>query len=308
MSTEELNDQTIEYQAVDVDIRAWVESSRHDPSLHQKRQVTEIALTAIGLSESLNQQLVLKGGAVMALAFKSDRVTGDVDFSAIPEPNELQKTLVIELNRNLPRAAIKLRYPHLICKVQTVKKLPKPLNFEEHQFPALLIKIGFAVRGTRDEAKLGDGRSTNTLELEVSFRDQVYAFQELNLSEGIAAVRAFTIHELIAEKFRALIQQPIRNRSRRQDVYDISYLIDTNQLSDTDLHQIHQILLKKCETRGIIPSLTTMDDPEIRSKAMSQWDTLALELTDLPPFEERFEKMHSLYRSLPWEDQTLTSA
>lgn len=302
MSTEAEAPQSTEYQRVDVDIRGWVESSRQDPSLYQKRQVTEIALTAIGLSSTLNQQLVLKGGAVMALAFKSDRVTGDVDFSAIPEPKELESILVGELNNYLPKAAIKLNYPSLICKVQSVKKLPKPLNFEEHQFPALLIKIGYATRGSKDEAKLAENRSTNTLELEISFRDQVYAFQELNLTEGMAAIRAFTIHELIAEKLRALIQQPIRNRARRQDVYDISYLIETNQLGDVDLHEIHQTLLRKCETRGITPVADTMDDPEIESRAKSQWHTLALELAELPPFEECFAKMHSLYKSLPWND------
>ncbi|SOC15275.1 nucleotidyl transferase AbiEii/AbiGii toxin family protein [Thalassospira xiamenensis] len=302
MSTEAEAPQSTGYQRVEVDIRGWVESSRQDPSLYQKRQVTEIALTAIGLSNTLNQQLVLKGGAVMALAFKSDRVTGDVDFSAIPEPKELEAILVGELNNHLPRAAIKLNYPSLICKVQSVKKLPKPLNFEEHQFPALLIKIGYATRGSKDEAKLAENRSTNTLELEISFRDQVYAFQELNLTEGMAAIRAFTIHELIAEKLRALIQQPIRNRSRRQDVYDISYLIETNQLSNVDLQEIHQTLLRKCETRGITPAADTMDDPEIASRAKSQWHTLALELAELPLFEECFEKMHSLYKSLPWDD------
>ncbi|MBO6806228.1 nucleotidyl transferase AbiEii/AbiGii toxin family protein [Thalassospira sp.] len=300
MSIEAETPDSTEYQRVEVDIRGWVESSRQDPSLYQKRQVTEIALTAIGLSNTLNQHLVLKGGAVMALAFKSERVTGDVDFTAIPEPKELEATLVDELNKHLPKAAIKLRYPHLICKVQTVRKLPKPLNFEEHQFPALLIKIGYATRGSRDEAKLAENKSTNTLELEISFRDQVYAFQELNLTEGMAAVRAFTIHELIAEKLRALIQQPIRNRSRRQDVYDISYLMETNQLSDVDLQEIHQTLLRKCETRGITPMPDTMDDPEIQSRAKSQWHTLGLELAQLPPFEDSFETMRSLYKSLPW--------
>ncbi|KJE34220.1 hypothetical protein UF64_15855 [Thalassospira sp. HJ] len=283
-------------------MRGWVESSRQDPSLYQKRQVTEIALTAIGLSDTLNQHLVLKGGAVMALAFKSERVTGDVDFTAIPEPKELEATLVDELNKHLPKAAIKLRYPNIICKVQTVRKLPKPLNFDEHQFPALLIKIGYATRGSKDEVKLAENKSTNTLELEISFRDQVYAFQELNLTEGMAAVRAFTLHELIAEKLRALIQQPIRNRSRRQDVYDISYLMETNQLSDVDLQEIHQTLLRKCETRGITPMPDTMDDPEIRSRAKSQWHTLGLELAQLPPFEDSFETMRSLYKSLPWNE------
>jgi len=37
-------------EIVDVDIRAWVESASADPPLYRDRQVTEIVLTAIGLS------------------------------------------------------------------------------------------------------------------------------------------------------------------------------------------------------------------------------------------------------------------
>ncbi len=51
---------------------------------------------------------------------------------------------------------------------------------------------------------------SSRLDMEISFRDQVYAFQELSLTDAGVAVRAFTLHELIAEKFRALLQQPIR--------------------------------------------------------------------------------------------------
>ena len=64
----------------------------------------------------------------MALAFKSNRVTGDVDFSSIAEPAEFAEKAVAELNDLLPRAAINLGYLNLVCRVQTVKKMPRPLN------------------------------------------------------------------------------------------------------------------------------------------------------------------------------------
>jgi hypothetical protein len=43
-----------------------------------------------------------------------------------------------------------------------------------------------------------------------------------------------------------------------------------------------------------------MDDPEIKQRAQADWETLALEIGDLPPFEERFALMRDLYVSLPW--------
>ena len=205
-----------------------------------------------------------------------------------------------QINAILPQTAIRLGYLDLLCRVQTVKKMPKPLNFEEFDFPALLIRIGSAERGTGEEKRLEAGRAIRVLDIEISFRDQVYAFQELNLTGPGVAVRAFTLHEIIAEKLRALLQQPIRNRNRRQDVYDITYLIETNELADEDRRSILETLVEKCQARGIEATPESMDDPEVRRRAEVDWNTLALELDDLPPFDERFAMMRELYVSLPW--------
>lgn len=290
----------VHYDIVDVDVRAWVEAARANSSQYRDRQVTEIVLAAIGLLPDLNKSLILKGGAVMALAFKSNRVTADVDFSSMVEPAGFAEQIADDLNSILPKTAIRLGYPDLLCRVQTVKKMPKPLNFEDFDFPALLIRIGSAKRGTGEEQRLEAGRAIRVLDIEISFRDQVFSFQELYLAGPGVAVRAFTLHEIIAEKLRALLQQPLRNRNRRQDVYDIAYLIEAKELTSEDRHRILDTLIMKCRTRGIEPTPKSMDDPEVKRRAVVDWNTLALELDDLPPFEERFAMMHELYLSLPW--------
>lgn len=287
-------------EVVDVDVRAWVEAAKADLVRYRDRQVTEIVLAAIGVAPNLKKALVLKGGAVMALAFKSERVTGDVDFSADADPEAFAELVVEELNTLLPSTAINLGYVDLLCRVQSVKKMPKAKNFGEHDFPALLVRIGSAIRGSGEEKRLDAGQATRVLDMEISFRDQVYAFQELCLTDARVAVRAFTLHELIAEKFRALLQQPIRNRYRRQDVYDIAFLIETNPLGDDDRAKILATFVEKCRTRGIVPNAVSIDDPEIVKRAQADWDTLRLELSDLPPFEERFAIVRELYASLPW--------
>lgn len=290
----------VEFDIVDVDVRAWVEASRADPTRYRDRQVTEIVLTAIGLAPSLHANLVLKGGAAMALAFKSTRVTGDVDFTSMVEPAELAEKLTPELNELLPKTAIKLGYLDLLCQVQSVKKMPRAENFEDHDFPALRVRIGSAKRGTAEAARLAEGKASRVLDVEISFRDHVYTFQELNLMGAGVAVRAFTIHELVAEKFRALLQQPVRKRNRRQDVYDIAFLIDDHGFSDDDKATILATLIEKCRSRGIDAKQDSMDNPEIKQRAQADWDTLALEIGDLPPFDERFVSMRNLYVSLPW--------
>ena len=300
MSDADDHSKDVEFDIVDVDVRAWVEASRADPTRYRDRQVTEIVLTAIGLAPSLHTNLVLKGGAAMALAFKSTRVTGDVDFTSMVEPAELAEKLTPELNELLPKTAIKLGYLDLLCQVQSVKKMPRAENFEDHDFPALRVRIGSAKRGTAEAARLAEGKASRVLDVEISFRDHVYTFQELNLMGAGVAVRAFTIHELIAEKFRALLQQPVRKRNRRQDVYDIAFLIDDHDFSGDDKATILTTLIEKCRSRGIDAKQDSIDDPEIKQRAQADWDTLALEIGDLPPFDERFALMRNLYVSLSW--------
>lgn len=287
-------------EIVDVDIRAWVEAGRANPVLYRNRQVTEIVLATIGLTPSLAKTLVLKGGALMALAFKSERVTGDVDFSASVGPADYDKMLVEELNAQLPRVALQLGYLDLICRVQRVVKRPRPQNFEKMDFPALLVRIGSAIRGGREQAQLEAGQATRVIDVEISFRDQVYQFQELYLENAGAAVRAFTLHEIIAEKLRALLQQPGRDRYRRQDIYDIAFLLDAHPMERSDLARIHATLVEKCATRGITPTAKALADPEVRRRAEADWDTLKLELGDLPSFDARFARVEAFYRSLPW--------
>ena len=54
MSEADEQPRDLEFDIVDVDVRAWVEASRADPTRYRDRQVTEIVLTAIGLAPSLH--------------------------------------------------------------------------------------------------------------------------------------------------------------------------------------------------------------------------------------------------------------
>ena len=285
---------------VDVDIRAWVEAAINDPLRYRDRQMTEIVLSTIGIAPNLGASLILKGGTLMALAFGSQRLTGDIDFTADVEPGDFDQDLTQELNALLPKTAIQLGYLDLVCRVQSIKKMPRSENFEDHSFPALLVRIGSAMRRTPEERALALGRAPRVVQVEISFRDQVYTSQSLLLSGGGAAVRAFTLHEIIAEKLRALLQQPIRKRYRRQDVYDIAFLLDGRALDDDDRKLIHQTLIDKCATRDIHPDFFSMENPEVIRRAQADWDTLKLEVSDLPSFEERYAIVLDFYKSLSW--------
>ncbi|GHC41490.1 hypothetical protein GCM10007291_49290 [Gemmobacter nanjingensis] len=299
-SSDDITSDTV-VDKVGVDLRVWVEAARANPTLHRDRQVTEVVLNAIGLSPDLKKALILKGGTLMAIAFSSPRGTGDVDFSASVEPGEFSELLSAELDRVMPQAAQKLGYPDLVCRVQGLVRRPRPQHFDDADFPALEVRVASARRGDPGQMQaLAERRAARVLKVEISFRDQVYDYQELVLSGANVAVQAFSPLEVVAEKFRALLQQPIRNRNRRQDVYDLSFLIGRYEFDAEARAAIHRILIAKARSRGIEPAATSIIDPEVVERARRDWGTLLLEIEELGDFDERFAVVQKFYESLPW--------
>lgn len=286
---------------VPIDLSAWVTAAQANPVLLLQRQATEVILTAIGLSATLSDSLVLKGGALMALAFKSDRATGDVDFTAQTTPEDLVEQVRDELNGCIPESLRKLGHLDLLCRVQTIKKKPRPQNFENLEFPALDISIGYARKGSPQEKGFLKGQASTILSLEISFKDQVYEFQELHLFDPHVCVKAFSINEIFAEKCRALLQQKAeyRDRYRRQDVFDLWHLL-THQREDIDKKLTLEILKAKCDKRGIDLNKTSLNDKEVYDRAAADWKTIALEINELPNFDTCYRIVREFFEELPW--------
>lgn len=290
-----------EYQeAIEVDIATWVASAAANPTLHRDRQVIEIFLSAVGLSPSLNGNLYLKGGTLMSLAFQSPRATSDIDFTSTHDPDHFVEQELAILNSSLSTAAISAGYPDLVCKVQGFTKRPKPSMFGAANFPAIQLRIAHARRGTQEEDKLHKGQAPRVLDVDISFRDHVYEASEVILHNANITISSFSINELIAEKLRALLQQKIRRRNRRQDVYDISLLLSSNTFTDDDKSSIHSIFVKKCRSRSIFPDINSLADTEVYALAKTEWNTLKLELGDLPDFDTSFAAIRDFYEQLPW--------
>ena len=296
-----MSEQKIDYAPIDLE--TWVESAKSNPVLYRQRQATEVVLTAIGLSTTLSEALVFKGGTLMAIAFKSDRATGDVDFSATVPPDNFADDLRDELNNAIPQSLKKLGYADFLCQVQKIKKNPRAQNFLELDFPALDVTVGYAEKGSAQQKWFEKGQSSDVVLIEISFRDQVYQFQELHLFDCNVAVKAFTINEIFAEKLRALIQQKSvhRDRYRRQDVFDLTHLLRTSK-DRLDAEAIYAILLQKCESRGITPYKETLSDSEIYERAKKQYQTNELEIGYLPDFDKSYEELKNFYLPLPWVD------
>ncbi|WP_198085840.1 nucleotidyl transferase AbiEii/AbiGii toxin family protein [Variovorax sp. E3] len=281
----------------EVGIDAWVAQA---PAGQQSfREAVHTILDGIGHSQSLSAKMVMKGGLLLAIRYDSTRFTRDLDFSTKDKyTTESADVVLAELREGLVTAEDRLPYA-TACRLQSYKVQPKGEN-RTHQ--SLALKIGFANRGNAAAmARLEAGTSAQVVEIDYSFNEAVFDVEVLALDGG-ATIHSYTLNNVLAEKMRSLLQQPIRKRNRRQDVYDIWLLLESGPaLIADELAKIHEILVASCGSKGIVPDVSSMDSDEVVSMARAGYQDLAADVDgDLPPFDEAMGRVAGLYDSLPW--------
>lgn len=284
---------------LEINVAGWVERAKADPVAYRQRQTVEVTLNAIAMTAALNDKLFLKGGILMGLAYDSPRQTADVDLTTLFKVGPEIDTQIAELmNAAFPRAAAQLGYVDLIAKVHSIKRMPKGI-FEDAKFPALKMKVAFAVRGTKQETALNEGLAPGVIDVDISFNEPLRQIQILELTGG-QELQAYSLLDLMAEKYRAMLQQKERDRNRRQDVYDLNRLIESDKHDDVFRAQLLDVFIEKCRSRNIEPNSQSLDDPEIKERSGKEWNTMKLEVGEVPKFEICYENVSEFYRSLPW--------
>ncbi len=164
----------------------------------------------------------------------------------------------------------------------------------------LKIKVAYAERNSHQENMLNEGNASNTISVDISFNKMIVTWQILEIADGLS-LRAYSQSDLIAEKFRALLQQVIRKRNRRQDVYDLHILLEKRE-SDNNAAAtlILNTLIKKCRSRDIEPYSILIDDNEIESHSRAEWNSMKPETGELPDFDSCYGCIATIYRQLPW--------
>ena len=292
-----MSDSVIE---VEVDVAAWVARARADPVAWRRRQAMEITLNAIAMTARLNASMFLKGGILMGLAYGSPRQTADIDLTTdMAVESDVGERIRKFLDAAFPRAAAALGHDRLVVRIHSLTLMPKG-KFDTAEAPALKLKVAYAPRGTRQEEALLRGSSPSVIDLDISFNEPTRHTQILKLAGGWE-LRAYGIVDLVAEKYRAMLQQPLRKRNRRQDVYDLDLLISGGAVDDALRPRILDALVVKCRARHIEPSRGALDDCEIRRRAGADWQSMRLELDEVPEFEACYERVAEFYRALPWD-------
>lgn len=280
------------------DIKDWVEEAS-TTSNKEFRQAVHTILSSIASDSDLKANMILKGGILLAIRYKSHRFTTDIDFSTEkPRGGEITEDGVRKsLDSSLAQMVEELDYD-LDCRVQSSKLQPRDVK---STYPSIKMKVGYAYKGTPQHKRLLSLQSPNTISIDYSLNEATPNIEDLklNLEEGILT---YSLTDLIAEKYRSLLQQVSRNRNRRQDVYDINLLVERfGDINDFERSKILNSLIIKSKAREISPDINSFEDPDLKSRAQKDYHTLKDEIeSELPDFDDLFQKVSDFYRSLPW--------
>ncbi len=280
-----------------LDLSVWVEQA---PAEYKGfREAVHLILQGVGQSQELKAKMVMKGGLLMAIRYESSRFTRDIDFSTSEryEPGS-EAALVAELDQQLLTASDHLPYSTR-CKIQSFEIRPKGEG-KTHQ--SLKLKIGYADSTNKGAFnRLQAKQSPHVVEIDYSYNEAVLDVEVFEIEHGVS-LSTYSLHNVIAEKLRSLLQQPFRKRNRRQDVYDLHLLLSSEvALDSVDLRRIHGFLVSSCKSKGITPDSHSMDQEVIVAMAQKDYETLQAEVEgELPHFDEAMKTVQVFYRSLPW--------
>lgn len=149
--------------------------------------------------------------------------------------------------------------------------------------------------------RLAKGQGTKTVQLDYSFNEWVSEIEKQALDGGTLSMYAF--HDLIAEKLRSVLQQPLRNRSRFQDIYDISLLLECATITDEDKRTILNKLHEASEDRKVPMDQMAMRNQAVIDLSKRDYDAVAVLIPSKPPaFEVAYDVVRRFFESLPWQD------
>lgn len=279
----------------------WIDKPEIAEKERNHRKAVHILLYAIATSDMLNSQMLMKGGTLLAIRYASSRYTTDLDFSTtIQLTEDYQVEFREELENQLSKATEKLEYG-MACKVQSLKI--KPRLSPDVTWPSFQIKVGYAYKHERNEfRRLNKGNASATVKIDYSFNEPIHSYNSLSIHEDLS-ILVYSSEELVAEKLRALLQQKVRKRNRRQDIYDLFYLLTkTDYCSELDKGLVLRTLIVKSTSRELKVTIESLSDPDIIKRSQAQYHLLEKEVEgSLPPFKMAYEVVNDFYRSLPWE-------
>jgi predicted nucleotidyltransferase component of viral defense system len=282
-----------------IDLAAWIHEEAN-PGRRRLRMAMQLVLRAIAQSDELAPQMIMKGGVLLAIRYRSSRFTRDIDFSTQRRIEDVQIPALLELvdQALAPVSADNEHGLALALQSHEIKPPAKPgVNF-----PTLNMRIGYADRSNPNALKrLQKKEMPDVVQVDYSFNEWASAIEEAELDGG--ALRMYAFHDLVAEKLRSVLQQPIRGRERYQDIYDLHLLLHSvAEISADDRVSILAKLHESARDRGIPLHREALRDPNLIERSERQYATAlpGLVAGEVPPFEQSYGAVQQFFEDLPW--------
>ncbi len=217
-----------------IDLIQWIDAER-DPVRRMVRQGMYAVMLATADVGHYFPTMVMKGGVLLAIRYGSLRYTTDLDYSTTAQLKQIDTELFLAyLDEALQRFSRDLGFD-MDCRVQSHKISPPKTTAS---FPTLQVKVGVArLTDAVQIRRLHNRSAVHTVAIDYSFNEWAASTQTL-IAAPDQHLLAYDLTDLIAEKYRALLQQVVRNRARYQDVYDLFYLLSTTGSIDVDVKSI----------------------------------------------------------------------
>jgi predicted nucleotidyltransferase component of viral defense system len=194
----------------------------------------------------LKEALIFKGGTCLRKCyFPNYRFSEDLDFTCVNSKFELTKKI---LNQLVQVITDKTEMPLHIQELKPIKHKDKLTGYKA------IVKF-WGADHPRNQAPPPPERWTTSIKIEIILYElmvfptetrQVYHPYSDQLSQNPLKIPCYAIHEVLSEKFRALIQ---RSYTAPRDFYDIWYL--ANHVKDINWQKVREAFFEKMKYKGL---------------------------------------------------------
>ncbi len=279
------------------DLAVWARTNGVTIDEARLRFAQYVALCGVASVPALRQSLVFKGGNALDFVWQPNRSTVDLDFSLDMTGTSFEATVVTI--RNLLERGFRLATSRfgVAFSINSVRQQPPG---PDRTFITYTARVGYALP---DERQLlirmaNNQTSPHMLPIEISINEPIGASTVFTIDENHEQLRVSTLEDIVGEKLRALLQQPLRNRYRKQDLLDIAVILR----SHPDLHrcQVATFLQMKADARDVPVSRSSFHNGEVAERARRDYDALRSTTRRLfIPFDEALSAVLSFVDELP---------
>lgn len=266
------------------------------PSAERHERARLAVLAAVNKHPKLWEEYVLKGGLALRYAYDSPRQSADLDFSSlrsgsnrVTRPKQERLLHFCDLiDDGLKQVASSFGFTRINVVERTLSE----------ELPVVLTEVHFTEKA--------DAARQEHVKMQISATDIICETVQAEI-EGIP-VHVPSLDDVLAEKLKSLLQQPVRGSVRSSDIYDI-WFFSSRSTHAVDMKKITIFLKQKSADAESIHPLTKarFRDPAVRRYAASSYDALTEQLRkgdDFPDFEEAFEQLLRFIDQLALPEQT----